>query len=146
MPITADIAPRIAEVTATLNLTNSTVALGARVEFVNDLFASKPTFETELQFLGMSALIPPQVGLLYSSREQDPTEWFEVGKEGFPLLALYGDEDKTLNAAPAIAFVGKNYTNFESHIIKGGGHLLFFEQEKEVSGIILKWFEKVAKK
>jgi pimeloyl-ACP methyl ester carboxylesterase len=145
MPITADIAPRIAEVTATLNLTNSTVALGARVEFVNDLFASKPTFETELQFLGMSALIPPQVGILFSNREQDPTRWFEAGEEGFPLLALYGDKDKTLNAVPAIELVGRNYTNFESHIVKGGGHLLFLEQEKEVSDIILKWIEKVGK-
>jgi alpha-beta hydrolase superfamily lysophospholipase len=131
---------------SSFNNTNVTSALSTRIALVNATSANpdQVPFSTLSNWIGATVFLTPSVAQLVSGRQTDPTRFFEEGQAGFPFLVIYGKEDTLLNGTAVIdLFENKNFTNMESHLLDGAGHISFFDKEKEASSILLTWIENV---
>jgi pimeloyl-ACP methyl ester carboxylesterase len=80
-----------------------------------------------VRWIGATAQFLPKVLLFILSRQQDPTPLFESGKDGLPLLLIYGAEDYHISGDKARDKVVPYFK--VSNVIKmeGVGHMPFYE-------------------
>jgi pimeloyl-ACP methyl ester carboxylesterase len=131
---------------SSFNNTDVTLALNTRIALGNATSAKldQIPFSTLSNWLGATLFLTPALAQLVSGRQTDPTRFFEEGQAGFPFLIIYGKEDRLLNGTAVIElFESKNFTNMESHLLDGAGHISFFDKEKESARILLTWIENV---
>ena len=69
-----------------------------------------------------------------ASRKQDPEPLFALGKTGFPVLVVHGNEDMLVSCENVVKEAKKHFTNLEVHIMTGsdGNHAPFYENPGEV--------------
>ncbi|EJD03378.1 alpha/beta-hydrolase [Fomitiporia mediterranea MF3/22] len=121
-------------------------ALSTTREFADLLFldATKIPWELLVLWFGMTGLQRPLVRQLFISREQDPSRFFELGKQGFPLFVLGGAHDKMLMSNVVADKMRPYFKNLEVHLIeKGGSHAVFFENQDETMDKIIDFTRRV---
>ncbi|KAG6867843.1 hypothetical protein C0993_010332 [Termitomyces sp. T159_Od127] len=124
---------------------NATSGLQTRIDFVESLSAKNDAvpYETKLTWLGSTAHLPPPIANLVLTRTQDPTYLLDAGASGWPLLILAGTEDKQINGSATIANMAPKFKNVESHLIPGGGHIIFYDDVSKVSKLLLSFISRV---
>ncbi|KAG6895752.1 hypothetical protein C0992_012831 [Termitomyces sp. T32_za158] len=125
--------------------TNGTDSLQTRIDFVESLSAKNDVvpYDTKLTWLGSTAHLPPPVATLVLTRTQDHTRLLEEGASGWPLLILAGTEDKQINGSATIANLAPKFKNVESHLIPGGGHIIFYDDTLTVSKLLLSFIARI---
>ncbi|KAI5117109.1 hypothetical protein M0805_008228 [Coniferiporia weirii] len=101
-------------------------------------------WETRCRFMGMGAFMPPSLLVRSSMREQDTTKLFELAKQGFPLLFVYGTHDAYMSGEKILeTMVRPIFTNLEEKVIENGGHVPFLDRPQEVMDAISKFVKRV---
>ncbi|EJD03380.1 alpha/beta-hydrolase [Fomitiporia mediterranea MF3/22] len=120
--------------------------LSATREYVDSLFsdATKIPWELRVLWFGMTALRRPIHVQLSLSREQDPSRFFELGKQGLPLFILGGKYDRQIMSNVVADEMRPYFKNMEVHLIeKGGSHCVFFENQGETMDKIIEFARSV---
>ena len=81
--------------------------------------------------------MPPNIVTLALSRTQNATRLLAEGAEGWPLLILSGTEDRLLYGSVTISTITPLFKNVESHLIPGGGHMIFYDKTTVVAQYML---------
>ncbi|KAF5381674.1 hypothetical protein D9615_005560 [Tricholomella constricta] len=151
LPYLGDILPKVATPLVLsflpgLEETNdATLALKTRIDFVETLSANTDSvpYSTKLAWVGSTVYLPPPVASLALGRSQDPTRLFEEGAAGWPLLILHGTLDRQINGTAVINNMAPKFKNVESHLIKGAGHIPFYDDESTISRYLLAFIARV---
>lgn len=111
---------------------DTTIALTARKSFVDLLFTDPDSvpFRMKSSWLGTSVLQAPVISSLVITREQDPTQVFEAGAQGFPLMVLHGTGDRLVEAKAILEYLRPKFTNLEECLIDSS-HTPFFDNQQE---------------
>lgn len=151
IPYVSSISPQIENATSLglfpgfTTANNTTSGLETRIDFVGTLSASgfdvpRATFES---WVGAAAYLPPPVAALVLGRAQNVSRLIEEGGDGFPTLYLGGTADEQLDATTIVDTIGPLFTNFESQIIEGGGHMIFYDNTTIVVNSILTFVSRI---
>lgn len=151
LPYLGDILPIVATPTVLgflpglEDVTNATLGFQTRIDFVESLSARNDVvpYDTKLAWLGSTTHLLPPVATLVLNRTQDPTPLMKEGASGWPLLILAGTEDKQINGSATIANMAPKFKNVESHLIPGGGHIIFFDDTPTVSKLLLSFIARI---
>ncbi|KAG5650296.1 hypothetical protein H0H81_012724 [Sphagnurus paluster] len=150
LPYLGDILPKVATDTVLSFLpglqdtTNTAFGLQTRIDFVDTLSAlPNVPYATKLGWVGSSVFLPPAVASLALGRTQDPSRLLQEAAAGWPLLILHGTADKQINGTAVINNMAPLFKNVESHLIKGAGHIPFYDAEPTVSAYILAFIARV---
>ncbi|KAL0961111.1 hypothetical protein HGRIS_006088 [Hohenbuehelia grisea] len=110
--------------------TDVTLALQARVDFVNALFANPQSDALKDTYLGQTVVQSPDVSALVSLRPQDPSKLFDAASKGFQLLILSGQSDKMVIGSAVSTLFAPHFTknNLVTKIIPGG-HALWEDNQ-----------------
>ncbi|KZT00889.1 alpha/beta-hydrolase [Laetiporus sulphureus 93-53] len=126
--------------------TTSDVALSRSTgkELVDTCFndAAAIPFDLITSWYGMATLTPPSVMSFLPGREHDTTKYFEEGKNGLPLLLLYGSKDKHVHGEVLAKEVGDHFKNLKVHVVEGGSHAAFYENQEEVVTELLSFMKR----
>jgi len=124
---------------------DATLALKTRIDFVETLSAKTDSvpYATKLGWVGSTVYLPPAVATLVLGRSQDPTRLLAEGAAGWPLLILHGTADKQINGTAVISNMAPQFKNVESHLIKGAGHIPFYDDEPAVARYLLSFVARV---
>lgn len=115
------------------------------IDFVNSLFTDSKNvpFNLKTAWIGTAVLQSPKVCNNVLSRSQDPEKLHELGKEGLPMLILGGAEDRQVQNSVVVDEMKPYFKNLDVHIIEGGSHALFYDNEGEVVDSISSFVSKV---
>ncbi|KAK0462840.1 Alpha/Beta hydrolase protein [Desarmillaria tabescens] len=104
------------------------------IDFVDSLFADPKNvpFSFKTSCIGSALLQPPKVFKNVLSRPQNPEKLYELGKEGLPMLVLNGTADQQVRGNIVAEEMRPYYKNLEVHMVEGGSHALFYDNEAEV--------------
>jgi pimeloyl-ACP methyl ester carboxylesterase len=80
-----------------------------------------------LSWVGDACHMPPRPGHLALTRKQDPTALNEAGKSGLPLLIIHGTRDLIFDGDALIANMASRFTDCETVLLDGVGHMPFYE-------------------
>jgi pimeloyl-ACP methyl ester carboxylesterase len=74
---------------------NATNAVQTRINFAGTLSSQQTSvpFDVLTQWVGSASYLPPVTANFVLTRTQDNTNFFKVGKAGWPTLILFGDAD-----------------------------------------------------
>ncbi|KAF8066917.1 alpha/beta-hydrolase [Lyophyllum atratum] len=151
LPYIGDILPIVATPTVLgflpglQDATNATVALQTRIDFVETLSAKTDSvpYATKLGWVGGTAYLSPAGASLVLGRSQDATRLLEEGAAGWPLLILHGAADRQINGTAVIENMAPKFKNVESHLIKGAGHIPFYDDEPTVARYLLSFIARI---
>ncbi|KAF8064239.1 Alpha/Beta hydrolase protein [Lyophyllum atratum] len=124
---------------------DAALALQTRIDLV-ETFSAKTNsvpYATKLGWVGSTAYLVSAVASLILGRSQDPTRLLEEGAAGWPVLILCGTADRHINGTALISNVAPKFKNVESHLIKGAGHILFYDDEPTVSRYLLSFIARI---
>ncbi|KAF5381995.1 hypothetical protein D9615_004206 [Tricholomella constricta] len=152
LPYIGDILPKVAtpKVLSFLpgleSTMDATTALKTRIDFVETLSsgtASVP-YATKLAWVGSAVYLPPAAASLALGRTQDPAKLFTEAKAGWPLLIIHGTEDLQIDGNAVIGNMAPLFHNVETHLLKGAGHIPFYDDEASVAKFILDWTARIS--
>ncbi|KAF7288116.1 AB hydrolase-1 domain-containing protein [Mycena chlorophos] len=111
---------------------DATTALNVRPAFIEALFSDPSSVPTEFKLALIGAGIsctPDIIAAILTGHQpgQCQDALTELGKQGFPVMALYGTEDVIQSGEVAVAESKKYFTDFTDAPIKGSGHTPFYE-------------------
>ncbi|KAL0959907.1 hypothetical protein HGRIS_011572 [Hohenbuehelia grisea] len=120
--------------------TNVSEAIAARIEFVDACFdePDKVSHALKCRYLGETLLQTPDVSACVSMRPQDPEQLFEAGRNGLPLLVLFGKNDLLVNGEAVVNIVKPHFKNLQTVFIRGG-HSLFDDNEDGMAEEVTKF-------
>ncbi|EJD03379.1 alpha/beta-hydrolase [Fomitiporia mediterranea MF3/22] len=121
-------------------------ALSTTRAFVDSLFldAAKTPWELQVLWFGMTGIQRPLHRQLSLTRQQDPSRFFELGKQGLPLVVLGGKHDRQIMSNVVADEMRPYFKNIEVHLIeKGGSHAVFFENQDETMDKIIDFTRRV---
>jgi pimeloyl-ACP methyl ester carboxylesterase len=127
-----------------INPSGADDALKARIDLV-DALSARPDVPVALEesWVGGSVYTFALQGSFIVSRAQDPSDLFKAGKDGLPLLVLSGSEDKILKSEETINLLKPQFRRFESQIIQGAGHIVFYDAQETVVRRVTAFVERV---
>ncbi|KAG6806189.1 hypothetical protein H0H87_003028, partial [Tephrocybe sp. NHM501043] len=152
LPYMGDILPKVATEKVLsflpgLQETNDpALALQTRIDFVNTLSAKPESvpYATRLEWVGSTIYLPPVVAALALGRTQDPAALLAAAGKGWPLLILHGDADLQINGNAVIDNMKPLFKNVETHMIKGAGHIPFYDAENDVANFLRAWVLRIS--
>ncbi|KAG7442768.1 alpha/beta-hydrolase [Guyanagaster necrorhizus] len=117
----------------------------ATIAFVDSLFTDPKNvpFSFKTSCLGSALLQPPKVCNNVVSRPQNPEKLYELGRDGLPMLVLSGTADQQVNGAVVVEEMRPYYKNLDVHVVEGGSHAFFYDNEAEVVDSISAFASKV---
>ncbi|KAF7290071.1 AB hydrolase-1 domain-containing protein [Mycena chlorophos] len=115
---------------------DATTALTVRPQFVDMLFtdAFKVPTEVKLAWLGATVAHTPDISAaIYEGHKASECQQAltDLGKEGFPVMALYGTEDVIQSGKIAVAEAKDYFTDFTDAPVEGSGHSVFYDNVDE---------------
>ncbi|KAG5651519.1 hypothetical protein H0H81_008356 [Sphagnurus paluster] len=128
--------------------TNVTAALQTRIDFIDTLSSQSELvpYATKLAWLGSAVHLPPAAATLALGRTQNPDPLIAQGKAGWPLLIIHGSSDLQIDGDAVIENMAPLFKNVEANLIKGAGHIPFYDDEPAVAKLILDWTERMSGK
>lgn len=108
--------------------------------------ASTVPYETKMQSLGSAVTQFPQVSTLLLARTQDPSAMYAAGRQGFPLLMIYGTNDKILQNEVIINATAPNFSKIQVKKIVGASHAVFYEYKDAFLAALLDFVKSVPQK
>jgi pimeloyl-ACP methyl ester carboxylesterase len=106
--------------------------------------ASSVPFPVKTSWIGTATQFPPTSALLAGTRQHDPTALMKAAKEGLPLCMIHGKEDLLVLLEPTLKVVQSLFTNYETHLLDGVGHVAFWEVPETVANIILTFVDRLS--
>ncbi|KAF6759659.1 Alpha/Beta hydrolase protein [Ephemerocybe angulata] len=130
---------------------NATLGLSIRQEFTNALFNHPEKVPTEVlwSWLGSTTLQDPAKITFPAGpgrgNTQDPTNLFEAGKKGVPLLIINGDADRFVIGEETVKAVKGKWKDLTVYTAKNGSHVFFYEEKEEYVAQVLRFARRVFK-
>ncbi|KAK0190049.1 alpha/beta-hydrolase [Armillaria mellea] len=104
------------------------------IDFVNSLFADPKNvpFSFKMSCLGTALLQSPKACINVVSRPQNPEKLYELAQQGLPMLALSSTADQQVHGDVVVEKMRPYFKNMDVHMVEGGSHALFYDNEAEV--------------
>ncbi|KAF5338156.1 hypothetical protein D9611_014563 [Ephemerocybe angulata] len=128
---------------------NATLGLSIRQEFTNALFnhPEKVPIGVLWSWLGSTTLQDPAKITFPAGpgrgNTQDPTNLFEAGKKGIPLLIINGDADRFVIGDETVKAVKGKWKDLTVYTAKNGSHVFFYEEKEEYVCQVLRFARRV---
>lgn len=118
---------------------NVTLSKASTVSFTEAVFGDPAMvpFSVFTSWLGQSTLQPPTQAIFVLTRPQNNTNLIATGQAGFPVLFLYGRDDKLLQPEDVLAFMRTWFTNITVDWIDHGSHSPFVDNQTHVEQSLL---------
>ncbi|KAJ7125354.1 alpha/beta-hydrolase [Mycena epipterygia] len=126
---------------------DAVTALQTRVEFTDVIFSDPENvpFSVKAAWMGSTVLQSPEVTTaILTGHQSNQAKLVELGAQGFPVMVLYGTEDKVVDGSIVAAEARSHFTNFEVAAVEGGSHSIFYDSVDETVGHILRFCLRVS--
>ncbi|KAJ7072861.1 Alpha/Beta hydrolase protein [Mycena amicta] len=121
---------------------DATTALTVRPLFIDALFTDPSTVPWDIKALWLAATVALTPDITHaitaghkSAACQDALT--RLGKEGFPVMVLYGTEDTFQSGKVAVQEAKEYFTDFTDAPVEGSSHAVFYDNLDETVGYIL---------
>jgi pimeloyl-ACP methyl ester carboxylesterase len=96
-----------------------------------------------MSWLGSALLMPLETAPLLTGGQRDSAAYRQAGREGLPVLAIYGTEDKLADAKAAAEEFKKDFKDVELVGLEGAGHAITEEKPREVNAAIKNFVKRI---
>ncbi|KAK7057745.1 AB hydrolase-1 domain-containing protein [Favolaschia claudopus] len=125
---------------------NAHTAFTTRTEFVDACFKHPEDvpFNIKAAWVGCTVLQTPDiVSAIDTGHRPDQGRLVELGREGLPVMVLYGTADELQDGEVVAEDAGRYFRDLEVVAVEGGSHAVFYDEVDETVGRIVGFCERV---